>query len=64
MTEAYRGANPEWTETAQVPTTPYALGHEGDVAAFLWARPLRAGHPQDPAHKVRWVVRLRGTART
>jgi hypothetical protein len=56
--QAYRGANPEWTETARVPSTPYVLGHEGDVAAFLWARPLRAGHPKDPANKILWVVRL------
>jgi hypothetical protein len=58
VTEAYRGANPEWTESAQVPRTPYALGRQGEVAAFLWARPLRAGHPQNPANKILWVVRL------
>jgi hypothetical protein len=57
-TAAYRGANPEWTESAQVPRTPYALGHAGNAAAFLWARPLRAGHPQNPANKILWVVRL------
>lgn len=28
-----------------------------DAAAFLFARPLRAGHPESPANKILWVVR-------
>jgi hypothetical protein len=35
-----------------------AGGHKGDVAAYLFGYPLRAGHPQDRANKILWVVRL------
>jgi hypothetical protein len=28
----------------------------GSAAGFLFVQPLRAGHPQNPANKVLWVV--------
>jgi hypothetical protein len=35
-----------------------ATGHDGNVAAFIFGYPLRAGHPEDPTNKILWVVRL------
>jgi hypothetical protein len=34
------------------------------AAGFLFARPLRSGHPENPANKILWVVRTprRGSA--
>jgi hypothetical protein len=36
--------------------TPFALTSGETAAAFFWAR-LRAGHPDNPANKVLWIVR-------
>jgi hypothetical protein len=51
-----QGAPPAWTAPAHPPDLPYALGSGDAVAAFFFARPLRAGHPENPANKVLWVV--------
>jgi hypothetical protein len=29
----------------------------GDVAGFLFADPLRSGHPNNPTNKILWVVK-------
>ena len=34
-----------------------ATGHEGNAVAFLFAHPLRAGEPENPANKILWVVK-------
>jgi hypothetical protein len=57
-TPLYRGASPAWTRSAGGPAElVQATGHNGDVAAYLFGYPLRAGHPQDRANKILWVVR-------
>ncbi|GAC1386880.1 MAG: hypothetical protein NVSMB4_13880 [Acidimicrobiales bacterium] len=35
-----------------------ATGHKGHLVAYLFGYPLRPGHPEDPANKILWVVRL------
>jgi len=58
-TALYRGASLAWTRSAGGPMElVQATGHEGDVVAYLFGYPLRAGHPVDPANKILWVVRL------
>jgi hypothetical protein len=34
-----------------------ATGHDGNAVAFLFAHPLRAGEPENPANKILWVVK-------
>ena len=56
------GAPPGWTAPAFADSSPgfrvpYAVAGGDAAAAFFFAHPLRAGHPQDPANKVLWVVR-------
>jgi len=59
---ARRGPVPAWTRPAWADSSasPTWLHHEtsarGRVAAFLFAYPLRAGAPTNPANKVLWVV--------
>jgi hypothetical protein len=55
------GAPPDWTAPAWADSSPnsrmpYAVA-DGDAAAAIFFAPLRAGHPEDPANKVLWVVR-------
>lgn len=50
---------PPWLKAARVGRVPYAVG-TGDPVAAIFAQPLRAGYPTNPANKVLWVV---GTAR-
>ena len=58
-TPLYRGASLPWTRSAGGPTElVQATAHKGDVVAYLFGYPLRAGHPEDPANKILWVVRL------
>lgn len=38
-------------------SVPYALASGDAAGAFLFAPRLRAGHPDNPANKVLWVVR-------
>lgn len=56
------GATPAWVDAAGAhanPTgLPYAIDRSQTVAGFLWAYPFRAGHPDSPANKVLFVVRL------
>ena len=47
-------AKPTWAATA--PDIRWVGDDTGSIAGFLFADPLRAGHPQDPANKVLWVV--------
>jgi hypothetical protein len=37
---------------------PYALASNDAAGAFLFAGPLRAGHPDNPANKILWIVRF------
>lgn len=50
---------PPWLKAARVGQVPYAMA-SGDPVAAIFAGPLRAGHPTNPANKVLWVV---GTGR-
>lgn len=59
----HHGAPPAWTAPAwsgSSPgfTLPYALASDDAAAAFLFANPLRTGHPTNPTNKVLWVVRF------
>lgn len=57
-TPLYRGARPAWTAGANGPADlVQAMGRHGDVVGFLFGYPLRAGHPDDRANKILWVVR-------
>jgi hypothetical protein len=56
-----RGAIPEWLDAAGAHNNPsflrYVVAHPALAAGFLFADPLRAGHPGSPANKILWVVR-------
>ena len=57
-TALYTGASEAWTSAAQGPTAlVQATGHDGNAVAFLFAHPLRAGEPENPANKILWVVK-------
>src|SRR4029077_12266718 len=57
-TALYTGASEDWTSSAQGPTDlAQAAGHDGNAGAFLFAPPLRAGEPENPATKILWVVK-------
>ena len=57
-TRLYTGASPTWTASAGPPVGLVgATAEHGDVAAVLFGYPLRAGHPQDRANKILWIVR-------
>ena len=57
-TKLYTGASPTWTASAGPPAELVgATADHGDVAAVLFGYPLRAGHPQDRANKILWIVR-------
>jgi hypothetical protein len=47
---------PAWSSSSGPVRVPFALASGETAAAFFWAR-LRAGHPDNPANKVLWVVR-------
>lgn len=56
------GPPPPWAAAAFSNSSPgfrppYALASSDAVAAFMFANPLRAGHPTNPSNKVLWVVR-------
>jgi hypothetical protein len=61
-TQLYRGALPAWTAPAfrdsspGPPAWPHALSFHSTVAAILFAHPLRAGKPTNPANKVLWIM--------
>ena len=60
-TAVLRGSIPDWLETAGGHNNPtglrYVIGHPALAAGFLFGDPLRAGHPENPANKILWVVR-------
>jgi hypothetical protein len=63
-TPVRHGAAPRWTAPAWSTSSPgfssnlwFAVSAHGDAVAVLFAHPLRAGKPQNPANKVLWVVR-------
>lgn len=52
------GSPPAWTAGANPPAyLRYVVSAHGDVAGFLFADPLRSGHPSDPSNKILWVVK-------
>ena len=55
-------APPAWLDVASGHNTPSGLPYTVDgaetVAGFLFGHPLRAGHPENPANKILWVVRF------
>ena len=60
-TAALRGSIPTWLEDAgghnNPSGVPYVIAQPPLAAGFLFANPLRAGHPDNPANKILWVVR-------
>lgn len=59
----YTEPPPAWTAAAWSDSSPgfrlpYALASDDSAAAFMFANPLRAGHPTNPGNKVLWVVRF------
>jgi hypothetical protein len=59
----HTGAPPGWTAAAWADSSPgfripYSLASGGAAAAFWFAPRLRAGHPDNPANKVLWIVRF------
>jgi hypothetical protein len=56
------GAVPAWVDVAgghNNPTgVPFTVDQAQTVAGFVFGYPLRAGHPENPANKILWVVRL------
>ena len=55
-TQLYSGATESWATTGPRDLVQ-ATSHGGDAVAFLFADPLRAGEPENPANKVLWVVK-------
>jgi hypothetical protein len=60
-TTVVAGSIPQWLDDAgghnNPSSLPYVIAHPALAAAFLFVQPLRAGHPENPANKVLWVVR-------
>jgi hypothetical protein len=63
-TPVRHGAAPRWTAPAWSTSSPgfashltYAVSAGGNVVAVLFAHPLRAGRPENPANKILWIVR-------
>jgi len=60
-TAVVQGAIPQWLDDAGGHNNPlgvpYAIAHPPLAAGFLFGDPLRAGHPENPANKILWVVR-------
>jgi hypothetical protein len=56
------GVPPGWVDVAgghNNPTgVPFTVDQAQTVAGFVFGYPLRAGHPDNPANKILWVVRL------
>src|SRR6266853_1739908 len=56
-TPVLRGALPVWLNKPGNPVDlPYVLANPPQAAAFLFAQPLRAGHPENPSNKILWEV--------
>ena len=60
VTELLRGGVPAWLDEAGAHNNPdrlpYAVAAPPIAAGFLFGYPLRAGHPDNPANKILWVV--------
>jgi hypothetical protein len=60
-TSVVQGGIPSWLDEAGGHNNPtslrYVVAHPPLVAGFLFSDPLRAGHPENPANKILWVVR-------
>jgi hypothetical protein len=60
-TTVVQGSIPQWLDDAgghnNPSGLPYVIAHPDLAAGFLFAYPLRAGHPENPANKILWVVR-------
>lgn len=60
-TTVVQGSTPQWLDVAGGHNNPiglpYVITHPELAAGFLFAYPLRVGHPENPANKVLWVVR-------
>ena len=60
-TMVVQGSIPQWLDDAGGHNNPrglpYVIAHPEVAAGFLFAHPLRAGHPENPANKILWVVR-------
>jgi hypothetical protein len=55
-TELYEGGSESWATTGPRDLVQ-ATSHDGNAVAFLFADPLRAGEPENPANKILWVVK-------
>jgi hypothetical protein len=53
---------PGWVDAAGGHNNPtgirFTIEQSQTVAGFVFGYPLRAGHPENPANKILWVVRL------
>ena len=60
-TAALQGSIPPWLDGAGAHNNPrglsYVIAHPPLAAGFLFGNPLRAGHPENRANKILWVVR-------
>ena len=58
-TPIWVGEMPPWTASANPPVgINYALSHEGNLVAALFAQPLRAGaNVSNPSNKILWIAR-------
>jgi hypothetical protein len=61
-TQVVKGDVPGWLDDAGAHSNPdslpYAVATPATAAGFLFGYPLRAGHPENPANKILWVVAL------
>jgi hypothetical protein len=62
QTTVFGGAPPGWNARpagfGNTPQMPYVVGARDLIMGYLWATPLRAGHPDNPSNKILWYVRL------
>src|SRR5438105_8928040 len=60
ITQVLKGGVPAWLDDAGAHNNPnglpYAVATPPIAAGFLFGYPLRAGHPDNPANKILWVV--------
>jgi hypothetical protein len=61
QTTVFGGPPPGWNASpagfGSTPQMPYVLGARDLIMGYLWATPLRAGHPDNPSNKILWYVR-------
>jgi hypothetical protein len=59
-TPVLQGGIPAWLDDAGAhnnPGLPYVIASPPQAAGFLFAQPLKVGHPENPTNKILWVVR-------